>query len=176
MIAVYNLEISIFCPALITVPENCATDRAGVAPSSVIGMNVDCVNPNVIPVKDSEAGSDDPIPVVDGDTDGLFGNSAVHGRNYHAVHDIGRTLQRKQSLYPGVGDEAADVHRYAGTEVPAIRAQGLGHDMGNVLPDIALLSQERIKTSERRGDILNIEGCPIFGRRLAVGDFVSTGA
>lgn len=146
-----------------------------IAPAAVFGMHMDCIEPDVITVQNSQAGGHNLPAVQDGGTDRLFGDCPIHGRYYQLMHDIGGALQSKETVNPFGRYKTADCDRMcdsSGGEVIKVHR----HDIGGMLDYIPTLLQHIIECAGYQGaDFKDSRSSPLAVYGFAVIDFLIEG-
>ena len=164
------LQVSAAGAAFQSPVQNGPADSRGKMPSPAVRMYMDSVDADIFPVQDAESRSHDPAAFVYGGADGFLGDSPVHGRNHHPMHDICGSLQGKESVDPGAGDKGTDVHRSAGLRVTA--EFGNNHHIGGMLDNILAVFQPGVEIRrDQRGNLEDARSSPFPVNVLTVGDF-----
>ena len=171
-VPVHNLKIRLCGTETPPFFQNGLADGAGVIPVPVIRVDVDRIQPDVLPVQDSKAGGDDRSGIVaDGGADRLLWNRPVHGGHDRAVHDVRGAFQGEKPFDPLQRDEIADGNGDFRIQ-PCVIFQRAGHYMGGMLDFISAVFQITVKFRRDQGaDLKDTGGSPVPVNVFAVSHF-----
>lgn len=171
-VPVHNLKIRLCGAEAPSFFQNGLADGAGVIPVPVIRVDVDRVQPDVLPVQNSKAGGDDRSgSVADGSADCLLRNRPVHGGYDRAVHDVCGAFQGEKSFDPLQRNEIAGGDGDCRVQ-PCVIFQRAGHYMGGMLNLISAVLQITVKFRRDQGaDLKDAGGSPVPVNILTVSHF-----
>ena len=171
-VPVHNLKIRLCGTETPPFFQNGLADGAGVIPVPVIRVDVDRIQPDVLPVQDSKAGGDDRSGIVaDGGADRLLWNRPVHGGHDRAVHDVRGAFQGEKPFDPLQRNEIAGGNGNFRIQ-PCVIFQRAGHYMGGMLDLISAVLQITVKFRRDQGaDLKDAGGSPVPVNILTVSHF-----